>query len=149
MGRNHDVPAPALVTLGLLGVTVGLFLPWVRSGSAWRSSFGAVWSAEALGGLDGAASRLIGTAWVFLPLLAAVALLAGVSGRRTALGWAAMITSALALVGSGFALLSPYPTGAGPVLTAAAAVLASVGGVGCLRPSIPSEVPLPLVEEVR
>lgn len=92
--RSIDVSCCTLLVL------VGAALPWGGSGDVDRSSFELVRYARRLDVLDGIAATLA-VAWLSLPLVAALVLVAGWSGRRHAALVAATVAG---LAGLGLAL---------------------------------------------
>ena len=118
--------ATALVLAGAVGVVGASFLPWVRSGSAHRSSYEVVEAADRLGVVSGAGALPV-RAWFLLPLVVAGACLAASLGRprlAVALGGLAGAAAALLayLVGR-----SPLTTEVGWTATLAAGVVVLVG----------------------
>lgn len=83
-------------------VVASTFAPWLRTGSAERTSYEAARSAVNLDLVDGVVARLARTVWPFVPLLAALAALALVAGlpRLAAAGAVvvAVLVGAFALV---------------------------------------------------
>jgi hypothetical protein len=88
------------VSVCMLVVLVGAAMPWGGSGDVDRSSFELVRFARRLDVLDGLAATLA-VAWLSLPLVAALVLVAGWSGRR---GWALAGATAAGIAGLGLAL---------------------------------------------
>jgi hypothetical protein len=88
-----DVVAPVLIVL------IGATLPWGRSGAADRSSFELVRLARRLDVLDGGAATAA-KAWLAAPLVVAVVVVAGATGRRTlaALTGTVLVVVAVGLV---------------------------------------------------
>jgi hypothetical protein len=118
--------ATALVLAGAVGVAGASFLPWVRSGSAHRSSYEVVEAADRLGVVSGTGALAV-RAWFLLPLVVAGACLAaslGRAGPAVALGGLAGAAAALLayLVGR-----SPLTTGVGWTATLAAAAVVLAG----------------------
>ncbi|MEJ7846052.1 MAG: hypothetical protein WKF93_10435 [Acidimicrobiales bacterium] len=129
-------PGPALLVAGVAVAVVGTFLPWGASGRAERSSYELVAVLSRLEVVDGWRADLA-TAWYFLPLLAAAALVAVLAGRRplarilgTAMG-VAVVGMAVAVTRSP---LSPRP---GMCVTIIGTVLLG-GGVLWRRPHPPA-----------
>lgn len=87
------------VSAGIVLVLAGAALPWGGSGEVDRSSFELVRFARRLDVLDGVAATLA-IAWLSLPLVAALVLVAGWSGRRR---WALAAASVVGLAGLGLA----------------------------------------------
>ena len=68
--------------VGATAVVCTLFLPWVRSGSARRSSFATWRTADRLGVLYGPFLPFLAGFWVLVPALAGMLWIATLSGRR-------------------------------------------------------------------
>jgi hypothetical protein len=92
--RSLDVAACMLLVL------VGAAMPWGGSGEVDRSSFELVRYARRLDVLDGIAATLA-VAWLALPLVAALVVVAGWSGRR---GLALAGATSAAVFGAGLAV---------------------------------------------
>jgi len=77
------------VAAGAVAVT---FAPWLRTGTATRTSYEVVRAADRLGVLSPGSQAVVSVAWSFLPLVAALAVLALVCDRvRLAAGLAATV----------------------------------------------------------
>ncbi len=74
------VPAALLVLTGAVAVA-STFLPWLRTGSVTRSSYQVVQAADRLEVVSGAPRVALAVGWAFLPLVAALGLLALTLGR--------------------------------------------------------------------
>jgi hypothetical protein len=81
---------------GAVGVVVGSFLPFARSGSATRTSYEVVRAAERLEVVTGSLATLA-KGWYLAPLLAATAWLAAALGRRVTVIASCVILSIAAL----------------------------------------------------
>ncbi|MBA2497578.1 MAG: hypothetical protein H0V33_10895 [Acidimicrobiia bacterium] len=129
-------PGPVLLLAGLTVVVVGTFLPWGASGRAERSSYELVAVLSRLEVVDGWLADLA-TAWYFLPLLAAAALVAVLTGRRQ-LARILGTATGVAVVGMSAAVtrspLSPRP---GMCVTIIGTMLVG-GGVLWRRPHPPA-----------
>lgn len=81
------------VLAAALAVGVGLtFAPWLRSGSSQRTSYAVVRAADRLDVLGGNGGAVLRSGWSFLPLAAALGVLAVTVGwPRTAAGLAAVV----------------------------------------------------------
>jgi hypothetical protein len=88
------------VSAGILVVLVGAAMPWGGSGEVDRSSFELVRFARRLDVLDGVAATLA-VAWLSLPLVAALVIVAGWSGRRR---WALATATLAGVAGAALAL---------------------------------------------
>ncbi len=129
-------PARVLLLAGLAVTVVGSFLPWGASGRAERSSYELVAVLSRLEVVDGWLADLA-TAWYFLPLLAAGAFVAVLSGRR---GLARLLgtTTGVAVVGMAMAVnRSPLTHRPGVCVTIVGTVLLG-GGVLWRRPHPPA-----------
>ena len=94
--RNRSID----VSAGIVVVLVGAALPWGGSGEVDRSSFELVRYARRLDVLEGVAATLA-VAWLALPLVVALVVVAGWSGRRR---WALVAASVAGLFGLGLAV---------------------------------------------
>ena len=129
-GTSTSLSRAALSTTVLVGgalvIAVAAFLPWIRSGSAWRSSFGLVRGLELVGFVHGAGARLLDL-WYLAPAAVAGIWLAAVAGRRRLL----VVLAASLLVGATalavVVLRAPVASGSGPVVTLAGAGLLATG----------------------
>jgi len=101
--------ATALVLGGAVAVVGASFLPWVRSGSASRSSYEVVEAADRLG-VTGGAGALAVRAWFLLPLVVAGACLAASLGRER-------LAAVLGGLGGAAAGLLAYLVGRSPLTT--------------------------------
>lgn len=84
--------------LAMVAVVAVTFAPWLRSGEARRDSHELVRTAERLGVFEGAVATAVRVGWAFLPLVAALGLLALVRGRRRIGHLAAVTVGAIVLV---------------------------------------------------
>ncbi|HUF33115.1 MAG TPA: hypothetical protein VMN58_07905 [Acidimicrobiales bacterium] len=127
---RRDAVGVVLAAGGAVGVVVGSFLPYARSGAATRTSYELVGVAERLELVTGPAATLA-RGWYLVPLVAAAAWLAAALGKRVILVTSCVIlgTAALALG----VLLNRSPLGAdvGVYLASLAGAL-SLLGVACL-----------------
>lgn len=96
--RRGFVAARTVAVAGLATVVLASFAPWLRSGERTRSSYDLVQVVDRIDVLDGGSLRWLPTAWVCVPLLAAIAIACFVGGAPR---WAAGLS---AVVG-GFALV--------------------------------------------
>lgn len=106
---------------GLVCIVVGTFLPWLRSGSHTRNSYGADGAARRLLGVHGVGAVLL-SIWPFVVLACAAALAAMVLGWRVI----AAVIAALAAVGAAAGAITMLtaghsavlqPADAGPIVT--------------------------------
>jgi hypothetical protein len=97
-GRRRTVLDGALALLLVAAVAV-TFTPWLRTGSARRSSYEVVRAAERLEVLDPTAARVGRVVWATLPLAAASGVLLLVVERRRAASiaglWVAAVVGSL------------------------------------------------------
>lgn len=125
--------------IGLAAVAVGGFLPWVRSGTALRSSFEAAGVVDRLGPGDLPLLDAALTAWIAVPLVCVVGIGLFVIGTwRTAAGFAIIVSllagtvaAATYVVGSGGSGAVSV-IGTGPLTTCIGSVVALAGSVGAL-----------------
>lgn len=137
-----------MLTLAGLGlVVVGAFLPWVASGSATRSSFAAVRTAEALDLVPDGALGVVVQGWYLLPLVASLTVLGLALGHR----WAVVGPGAVVVLAAGglavLTLVAPVASLAGPLVALVGAAVLSGGLVQTLRstvPAVPSTAPTPV-----
>ena len=92
--RSLDVVVPVLIVL------VGATLPWGRSGEVDRSSFELVRLARRLDVLEGGAAA-VARVWLAAPLVVAIVVAAGMTGRR-----GVAVAAGTALVGVAVALVA-------------------------------------------
>lgn len=115
------------MTLVGAAVVVGAsFLPWARSGSAGRTSYGLVRAAERLDLLDGTAATLA-MSWYFVPLAAALAFLAAAAGRPLLAVAVAAIVGAAGLAFSAVVQGGPLPADVGSTIAAIGGTMSLVG----------------------
>lgn len=118
----------AAVAIGVVGITVGAFLPWLQTGAATRNSFAVVRAARRLGVIDNdVASGVLG-AWYFVPLLAALVVLLVALRRPRAAGALAMVVGAVVAVIAVVVLRSPTAVEVGPSVALVAGLSALSGG---------------------
>lgn len=122
-----------LVVAGAAGVTVGAFLPWVRSGASSRDSFGVVRAARRLGVVDSDALRTALALWYLVPLMAAVVVLLLALRRERSAGVVAVAFGLVVLVVSLMVATSSADLGVGPAVASAAGVTVALGGVLVVR----------------
>jgi len=116
--RRRELGSLVLVA-GAALVVLGAFLPWVISGSATRSSFATVRSADRLGVVpDGVALALL-RSWYLVPLAAAIIPVAVVLGRRRLALITAVALAGVAAVVAGLVIHASPSTGAGPAVSLA------------------------------
>lgn len=135
--RRAPSAAWAGTAFGGVGIIAGTFLPWTISGRVRRNLFELGDVAGRLGVLG---TVPLGLAFL-VPLLCAVPTLLLALGLARTAGLVAVPVSIAALLGSGAALLGAGPRGggivqiavAGPVVTAAAALLLLVAGLVAVR----------------
>ena len=124
--------APAL---GAVGVAVGAALPWVASGRRRLSGYDLAGVARTFGLADRGVVRWVVTAWLTVPLLAALAVaLAVLDARRAALVPAALVAVAGLAVTIWVVKEAQGSAHLGTVVTFASAVLGHAGLlVGAIR----------------
>lgn len=128
-GRRGTVGV-VLAVGGAVGVVVGSFLPYARSGSATRTSYEVVGVAERLDVVTGPAATLA-RGWYLVPLLAAGAWLAAALGNRALLVASCAILSTAALALGVLLNRSPLRADVGLYLASLAGAL-SLLGAACL-----------------
>jgi hypothetical protein len=126
---------------GLAVLVAGSFGPWLRSGARSRSSYELFQVADRLGFLGEGALRWLPETWVWVPVLAAIALALHVANRhRLARG----VTAAVAIAGlvvSAAVISSPLPAEWGCVAGLAGSFLALasvVGAASCSHSTSPN-----------
>ena len=119
------------------GLVLALFLPWVRSGSALRSSFETWRTADRLGVLDGPAPPLLAAFLVAVPALVGGVAVATLTGRRIVALALALLVGGVVGVGAVLVLTSSARAESGArlalvcsVAMVAGALLAGVGRRG-------------------
>ena len=123
---------PAVTTAGVVVVAIAAFLPWVSTGTTWRSSFGLVRGLQLIGYADGGIAWLL-RIWYFVPALAAgVWLAAFLRARRVLVALASSLVVITVAVASAV-VLAPVRIGLGPWLALAGALAAAVGVVLTIR----------------
>lgn len=80
-------------------LVAGTFLPWMRSGSNWYSSYGVARAGRTLGVAEGTIAHVLLWAWPLAPLAGAVAVLCAVLSRPRA---AAAVALGLAVTTAAF-----------------------------------------------
>jgi hypothetical protein len=128
---------------GLAVLVVGSFGPWLRSGDRLRSSFELFQVADRLGFLGDGTLRWLPETWVWIPVLAALALALHVADRhRLALAVTAAVGIA-GLVVSAAVISSPLSAEWGCVAGLAGSVLALASVAGALARSHSTSPNLP------
>lgn len=120
---------PALVVVGLALVVGGSFGPWLVSGRRRRSSYELLQVADRLGFLGSGPGRVLPRTWVFVPMAAALALVALTTNRNIVAGTVAALVGVYALVLGVGVLVAPIDTGWGTALGAIGGSVATVGGL--------------------
>ncbi len=123
---------PACTTAGAVVVTIAAFLPWISTGTTWRSSFGLVRGLELIGYVHGSTAWLL-DAWYLVPAMAAGIWLAAFTGQRRVLVVLGSVLVLLVLAVAGTVALAPVRTGIGPWLALAGAAAALAGIVMTVR----------------
>ncbi len=119
----------ALLVLGVLGATVGAFLPWVYSGAAARNSFAVVRAARRLGVVDSDLLRGLLALWYFVPLFAAATVFLLAIGWSRAGGAVATVLGAVVLFVGLMVAASSADLGGGPAVASGAGAMAALGGL--------------------
>lgn len=116
-----------MASAGILLILVGGFLPWLRSGRAWRNSYEMVRTADRLGLVGDGFQRVLAVGWYLVPLLCGLTL-AAVALDRHRLSHIG-ITAVAGLVATTVIVTvrAPLPSGWGPKVAGAGAVLALAG----------------------
>lgn len=132
------VLGPIVAGLGLVVLVIGTFLPWLRSGEVLRDSYAAVGVLGRLTGLHDGPLGPVLAAWPGLGLVAALCVVAYVTGLRRSAAVAIMFLAAICGAMGGFAALHVHGGSAlglvwtGPLVTVSGAVLGVLGGVAVL-----------------
>ncbi len=127
----HWRSAAAVTVVGLAGLVVAAFLPWVASGGVERTSFETVRSAQRLGLAESSWQGVMLDGWYLLPLLGALALLA-LALHRVVLATAIALVAGLVALGAGLVVvLAPVSSRSGPVVAIVMGAL-TVGGAAWL-----------------
>lgn len=116
----------ALTAAGLLVVSVGTFLPWVRSGAVLRDSYQSIAVIRTLDVLDGGPLTLVLDAWTMIIPLVTVCVVAYALGFR---GTAATISAVLAIISGTIA-------GAATVVSGGEGVRLGIDGIGPTTTSV-------------
>lgn len=126
-----------LTATGLVVVSGGTFLPWVRSGAVLRDSYESISVIRALGVLDGGPLALVLDAWTMLvPSVTVCAALYALGFRRAAATFSAMLAIISGTVGGAATVLETGASvrlgidGIGPTTTLVGAVLTLTGVAG-------------------
>jgi hypothetical protein len=118
-----------VVAMGIVSILVGGFLPWLRSGRAWRNSYELVRTADRLGLVGSGYQRLLAVSWYLVPLLCGLTLAAIALDRHWLSHVGATSVVGLVAVMVVVTLRSSYPSGAGPKVASAGALFALAGSV--------------------
>lgn len=106
-----------MLLIGAALVTLGAFLPWVISGTAARSSFATVRSADRLGVVPDGPALLLLRSWYLMPLAAAGIPVALVLHRRRLASVVAVLLAAVTALVAGLVILASPSTGIGPAIS--------------------------------
>jgi hypothetical protein len=131
--RRDHTAAVSVTLIGLAGVVVAAFLPWLASGRVERNSFDTVRSAERLGVAEARWQELLLDAWYLLPLLGALALAAMVLHRPALAAWLALAAGAIAAVVGIMVVGAPVSSRSGPIVAIGMGVLTVGGALWLLR----------------
>lgn len=123
--RDRTGASRWISTAGAALIVLAAFAPWVRSGEVTYNSFG---TARAAATLDVGAGALT-AAWPFVPLLAALILLATVVRRDRVAAIGALVLAVATTVFAVAVLGAPVTHGVGPVIALVAAMIAVGGAV--------------------
>jgi hypothetical protein len=115
-----------LIVGGALVIALAAFLPWLRTGSVWRSSFGLVRGLELVGFVHGTTARLLDL-WYLAPAVVAGIWLAAFTGRRRLLVALAVVLAVGAMILALVVLVAPVSTGIGPLVTLLGSALVAAG----------------------
>lgn len=110
------------MVVGVSGIVIGAFLPWIISGQTTRNSFTTVQVARRLGVVDSDVVSTMLAGWYFLPLGAVLVGVLAVLDRRRPM---AVLAGALGLAGGAFAfavLRAPIESGVGVWVSMAAGI---------------------------
>ncbi len=117
------------MTAGLALVVVGSFMPWLRSGRAWRNSYDVVRTADRLGLVGEGHQRIFAVSWYLVPLLVGLTLTAIVFERRRLSYLGSTAVGALVVTMAAIAWHARFRSGGGPDVAAFGALLAIVGSI--------------------
>ena len=104
--RTIAIADAAVVALLALAVAV-TFGPWLRTGTAHRTSYQVVQSADRLEVLGGGPEVWLRAAWSFLPFVAVVAVLAVLTQRRRVAAALAVVVGLVEAIFGGLVTRSP------------------------------------------
>ncbi len=129
----------ATAALGLAATALGLFLPWLRSGSVLRDSFEFLGVIRTLGALAGTGLTWLPGAWFGIVPAVTLCVAAYALGLRRTAATICLFVTIISGTVAGVAVVEAgngdTPVGiatAGPTTTAIGATLAAVGAVGVL-----------------
>ena len=131
---NRRRLAIAVLVAGLACVVLGSFGPWLRSGHRLRSSYELLAVADRLGFLGDGLGRWLPRTWIFVPLAAALVLVALVSGRWRLGGTVGATAGVYALVLSVGVMTSPVAAEWGTMMGAAGGAVSVIGGLALVWP---------------
>ncbi|MEJ7585477.1 MAG: hypothetical protein WKF43_15675 [Acidimicrobiales bacterium] len=118
-----------MVAAGHVAILAGGFLPWVRSGRAWRNSYELVRTADRLGLVGDGIQRVLAVGWYLVPLLCGLTLAAIALERPWLSHLGTVAVASMVAVTAVVALRAPLTTGSGPRVAGAGAALAVAGTV--------------------
>ena len=132
---------------GALVAVVASFLPWIRSGAVWRSSYDLLGLIHRLGFAPDGPIRLAVRLWPVMPLLVTVAVVAAWWSEHTAPRVVAAVSGCVgglyaAALGIAVAVAAPdsaeLAVSVAPVATAVGGVVTVLGSLLCLAVRVPS-----------
>ena len=149
--RWHHLGLGSFTVIGVICV-VGTFLPWLHSGTRWRSSYDLLGLVDRLGFAPNGPIELLVRGWPVVPMLVVAALVL-VWWRRTVLGLVVALVAALYIGGVSIAMTIaasdvPIDVGVGPLVCSVASTALLVNAVVLqatvrLRPEACAEAPVP------
>ena len=139
MGPTYRSRGIALTVAASVGVLIGSFLPWLRSGNRARSSFELISAARGLGLIEGWQVRALTALWYFIPLLVAVTWTASALRRDRLVAAAGALVGACALA-AGILAVSFIRPDIGPIVSIGAGAVAALASLVLVRAKDPVRV---------
>lgn len=133
---DRDVASRAIELSGLGVIVVGSFGPWLRSGERLRTSYELFQVADRLGFLGEGLIGWLPRCWVWMPLVASLALGCHVLDRHRLGDALAAVVAVCTLAVTGGVLASPLPSEWGSLLGLVGAATTLVGVVSAAVASL-------------
>jgi hypothetical protein len=118
-----------IVAAGLALILVGGFMPWLRSGRAWRNSYEVVRTADRLGLVANGYESVLAVFWYLVPLLCGLTLMAIVFERPWLAHLGSVVVAGLTALMTAVALRARFTSGRGPEVAALGALLVVAGSL--------------------